>query len=199
MEFRPVAVESVALVPVKMHPQGQVHPHTVPFAAGHAQEHLDHGAEKKPVAHIGLPGAGFLHPVRQGFFVLIGEESPQLARSAQDGVAEKGRVHDGLLAGGEVHLVPGAGRDGKMDGPARHFAVFRPEGVLFRGQGAFGFEPGRDAGQDAAEGLQVGILHTVLRRKLAPDGEFLPEAVPGEGGKHGTGDGVHDADPERTC
>jgi len=188
-----VAVDPVALVPLGVLAQGVVHPERVPPRPQPGEGGLHRRREEEPVVEGRLDGPGRLegphevgaHPRIEG-----GDEGPG---GAEEGLAEERRVHEGLALPGEVQVVGRGGVHRVGEGAPGEVGAGGADAPL-RPVVALELEPGREAREQAAEGLEVGHRGAARPRRLFHR-HSGPEGARREVLEDGLGQPARDPDP----
>ena len=160
VKTRPVAIETVAHVPLFVRAHGVIDPHGVEALPNHGEGGLHDGGEKQPVVLSRRDRAGGDQARRQILLRAGVQLVPQFVGRAQERLRQESAVHQRLRAFMEVEEV------GRLRVRAGADRLPREAGVALL-QIAFGtgverrFQPGRDAGEQPSDGLQVGHLAPV--------------------------------------
>ena len=189
-EGRPVAVESVADVPLLHLAHGHLDAEGIVLPSGEEEEALLHSAEEEPVGvgrvvasqTLQLLDVPLLGDVVQGF--------PQGAVAPEETLDDVGGVHQRLSAATPPQVVGAFGVHGigvSLQRPLAQLAALQSFGRVVVGQ----CEPGSDARHESSEALHVGhFLVAVVPRGREFQLHVLLERAVGHVLQHGSGHGV---------
>ncbi len=197
--MRAVAVDTVAHVPLLEFAESVVDGGWVPGFADFAEERFDHGGEQEPVVLAGLDFARVAHGGQQVLFRRAVELGPEFVGRAHDRQGEEGGIDQRLTVGAEVESVGRFGIGAVADGETRPLAIAGAE-FLFGWVGAGRcFEPGSQAAEQAADGLEMrGLSALLLEAGDGFDGHGGAQFLPADGFEHRLRDALDDLNPPGT-
>ena len=158
VEVRAVSVGSVAEIPALEFAEGVVDAHAIPGLVELHEQGFVHGGEEKPVIEGGLDLSLGYESFGEALLSFCVELLEELFWCAEESEGEEGGVDEGLGGFAEVHGVGGGGMEGGGDSGERVVAITIAQRGFFCGfvGGGFEFEPGREAGEESAEGFEMG-------------------------------------------
>jgi hypothetical protein len=195
VEFGPVAVVTVAEVPLLVLPQGVVDARPIPRRTESGQAGFDHRREQQPVAerrrdHPGRRERGDEPAARRRI-----EAVAECRRRAEDRVCQERGVDERLAAGGEVQRV-GRGRVDSLRDRAPCQIEGARAGTTLGGVGRRQRQPRRQAGEQAAERFEMGDRRAVGASRLFDRHRSFQRAG-GEMSEHRIGDADRPRHPGR--